>query len=759
MGKLRPEAEAGNAASSCSDDFLSLGVGALTTLAAREAQNMRDDNRLHALFKSELDAVEDKLSRQMASFRGQLLRQGERLTEAFLNPIEAKVSALEGRERRIDCQLSDLNGSVKGLIDEVQLQVRRADKADAKFRHWRKLSEETYAKLEEQVHQRHPTGLLTGSLISASASPRAEPSHAGPAEASSEAVTRQELALVVERLRRELSQEIRTVVDAMLRDHLSTGESDASDNRRVSDSFDILRQNQQEIALELAQVTKQVKAEQSELSRNFNMRFDEFVQEMRRADTTAVTHVEPHSFGVSSLSEATSSKLKERVDILDAKVNGLLARPSGRDMESITERLARLASRVADLEQKERASRDAIVQQSPLRGSPSPAIPRLDLASVQNSSPVPSHQLAAWAECGTSPSLDPSMGTDVAAITSIVEDAVWAKLRGHFFKMVRSQEDLVDHLSAMASSSATDPGLLRVYKTLSEVVEIIAGSDEGDDNTQASGADAGSGRAPDALVGLWRDELAKLWRVLYDHVEHLEALLAKNVKEEHLGEVADVCKAVKEAGGVLDVTETPLPVRTLPEPESQPEPALASTLLVVPPACTGGTTSNPPAPESHVLTGAMANTCRKEMMEPYPEPRTLPPVALHGSSDLLIPPPPPTNTQPHQTASESTPEAPMKSAPLATAEALRPEVLHSLDVGESGAIEAMEANEISDCYISQAEVDEQWRLVRESSEALIRRKEQLDRSIAEVRVLAATEIAREEQEYTTRPELNRYEMH
>merc|ERR1719261_498742 len=139
------------------------------------------------------------------------MRQGERLTEAFFNPLEGKVNALEGRERSFQCQISDINGTVKGLMDEVQLQVRRADKSDAKFRHWRKLSEEGFTKLEERLERRQLNSPLAQERPPSRPPSPFDTRPAGTPQAPIDAVSRSEFTLVIERLRRDFDQEIRDV--------------------------------------------------------------------------------------------------------------------------------------------------------------------------------------------------------------------------------------------------------------------------------------------------------------------------------------------------------------------------------------------------------------------------------------------------------------------------------------------------------------------------------------------------------------------
>lgn len=721
---------------------------ALSSLAAHEAHSMREDHRLHSVFKNELDALEDKLSRQMGSFRGQLMRQGERLSEAFLNPLEAKVNALESRDRRIECQLADLSGSVKGLIDELQLQVTRADKADAKFQHWRKLSGETYTKLEDQIRRMPQGGILAGILTPSRQMSADAPEAEAPQSADTDFVTRHELMVIIHKLRQELQQETRSVVEAALREHLAS--KDWLSGERLTADFDWLRQDHHNLAKELAVVTQQVKAEQV----GFGQRFDAFMQELRRVDSGSEALVSASrdslpGLGMTYEIQGLIDRLEARTEVLDLQMNDLLSSvASSRDVSSVTERLARLAARVCEVEtaqHKEHAIREHANDQSPavppahlMRGSPSPAVPKLDFSCVQTSSPALSAQMAAWAEGGISPDPSSMQNSDVAIITSIVEDAVWNKLRGHFFKMLSTQQDLVDHLGKIEVSCEQDPDLARMYKTLSEVVDMISPAEGG--SAELAAVSEGPGVGTDnpldgAIVHLWRDELAKLWRVMrviLEHVEKLENLIGGSGTQEVAESLAELLNAPRIADPIMQLASRPADEH---KPETQRTVQLEpETLLAAPP------------PTETVV------------------PRSSEPTAMDYFSQLpvaarelftLVPPQPPSETLPAvrmalpQTEPGVASTAAVPSPPLESPEALTIKMPWSrAKPPPTTTVKAADDcnSNLMDSYISPAEVEEQWRLVRETSEAVIQRKQKLDRSIGELRSLASARRAQEHED-------------
>lgn len=74
-------------------------------------------------------------------------QQSDFLRDANLRHVEAKVSATEEVQAKLERKISELTGCVRGLVEEAQLQSRRADGADARFWEWRH-------QIEEQLQQK-----------------------------------------------------------------------------------------------------------------------------------------------------------------------------------------------------------------------------------------------------------------------------------------------------------------------------------------------------------------------------------------------------------------------------------------------------------------------------------------------------------------------------------------------------------------------------------------------------------------------------
>eukprot|EP00429_Kryptoperidinium_foliaceum_P107147 CAMPEP_0176245128 /NCGR_PEP_ID=MMETSP0121_2-20121125/31784_1 /TAXON_ID=160619 /ORGANISM="Kryptoperidinium foliaceum, Strain CCMP 1326" /LENGTH=392 /DNA_ID=CAMNT_0017584751 /DNA_START=52 /DNA_END=1230 /DNA_ORIENTATION=- len=92
----------------------------------------------------ELDALKDRVARQMAKSQ----RQVEQLLDAMVEPLERRVAAIASQQPGIDAQLVELGGGVQGLHRALEVHSVRADAAESRFRRWRKL-------LEEELQAKH----------------------------------------------------------------------------------------------------------------------------------------------------------------------------------------------------------------------------------------------------------------------------------------------------------------------------------------------------------------------------------------------------------------------------------------------------------------------------------------------------------------------------------------------------------------------------------------------------------------------------
>jgi len=101
----------------------------------------------------DLDGAEARWGSQLMRFEEShalALRKVERLHEAELQRLDQRVTAGETVHSRLDRRVSELSGTLKGVTDEAQWQVRRADASEARFWEMRhSLEQELRAKFGE----------------------------------------------------------------------------------------------------------------------------------------------------------------------------------------------------------------------------------------------------------------------------------------------------------------------------------------------------------------------------------------------------------------------------------------------------------------------------------------------------------------------------------------------------------------------------------------------------------------------------------
>lgn len=96
-----------------------------------------------------LEAVEEKLGYQIVKSQ----QQGDRLRDAALSRVDAKIVNMEQMQPKFDRRLAELSGNYKGLSDEMQTQIRRIDMMDSRLWEWRhQLEEDMRTKLTEIEH-------------------------------------------------------------------------------------------------------------------------------------------------------------------------------------------------------------------------------------------------------------------------------------------------------------------------------------------------------------------------------------------------------------------------------------------------------------------------------------------------------------------------------------------------------------------------------------------------------------------------------
>mmetsp|Transcript_34793 Transcript_34793/g.68688 ORF Transcript_34793/g.68688 Transcript_34793/m.68688 type:complete len:773 (+) Transcript_34793:38-2356(+) len=92
-----------------------------------------------------LEGMEDKVMKHIAKEMTRVQVHGDRMREAAVSRVDAKLGTLEALQQKLDRRLAEIGGSTKGLSDEMQSQIRRIDQMDASLFAWRQ-------QLEEELH-------------------------------------------------------------------------------------------------------------------------------------------------------------------------------------------------------------------------------------------------------------------------------------------------------------------------------------------------------------------------------------------------------------------------------------------------------------------------------------------------------------------------------------------------------------------------------------------------------------------------------
>jgi len=451
-----PQGREGATGTSAQPDLLPLN--AVTSLASQAV----GEGRLFSTFQNQLDALEEKFTRQLSGFQGQLARQSKRLVEAVLTPLEAKVSAIEGREGKIDCMLSDLSGSVKGLMEEVQLQVHRSDKADAKLRHWRKLLEDGYTRLEDDAQRRYDAFKQDLADLAAAVE-RCEAAAAGAAatatEVSTLAVTRSglhdrsllepraammsqtEIARLTEGLRMELGQ-------ASIRQELDTlGQCYKDLEAKVAVRGEVQVQENDMCALDLVAELRGVLQKALERTQDTVGKVDKLFDDAEEMGGHGML------VAMSSRLEKLEARSEERHRILEAEVHSVTSRsisaapssvsPARVWEEGIKDDLVQLNSRVLKLEM---AKPRGELPESSLVGKPAPPPPT---------------QTIPWQSTDRSLPMEGAM------------QAMQKKFDEELFKLKASVREQPPTGSA---KEEMEPDLKAIWSTMSDIVDVVENS-------------------------------------------------------------------------------------------------------------------------------------------------------------------------------------------------------------------------------------------------------------------------------------------
>ena len=131
------------------------------------------------LLRKELAELDDRLSRQLV----RLQSQSDRVVEVFATSLEAKVAQVMSKQPLTEWRLAELAASIKGLQEQLEMQAKRGDAADARLQRLSRAFQSELRKHTETAEavQEKPTGLEgTAALKDAMlASLRDEPSTQG----------------------------------------------------------------------------------------------------------------------------------------------------------------------------------------------------------------------------------------------------------------------------------------------------------------------------------------------------------------------------------------------------------------------------------------------------------------------------------------------------------------------------------------------------------------------------------------------------
>ncbi|CAK0801729.1 unnamed protein product, partial [Prorocentrum cordatum] len=86
--------------------------------------------------------LEERLSSRLDAAQ----RQSARLQDAAIARLEEKVTAGASFRPRAERRLAELSGALRGVSDELQVQIRRADGAEEQLREVRRCTEEEIRK-------------------------------------------------------------------------------------------------------------------------------------------------------------------------------------------------------------------------------------------------------------------------------------------------------------------------------------------------------------------------------------------------------------------------------------------------------------------------------------------------------------------------------------------------------------------------------------------------------------------------------------
>jgi len=111
------------------------------------------------LVRRELAELDERLSRQLL----RLQSQTDRVMEVFVTSLEGKVAQVMSKQPLTEWRLAELGANIKGLQEQLEMQARRGDAADARLQRFTTLFQSELRKLHIEVpspaDKPSPTGL------------------------------------------------------------------------------------------------------------------------------------------------------------------------------------------------------------------------------------------------------------------------------------------------------------------------------------------------------------------------------------------------------------------------------------------------------------------------------------------------------------------------------------------------------------------------------------------------------------------------
>jgi len=113
-------------------------------------QRGHSDAQFLTSVKQSLDAQKEHLQNELSKMQ----KQHKILHESTLNRYDERQRLLDGRHTKLDRRQAELTGTLQGLSEELQGQVRRVDLMEERMRVWRQqVEEEVRNVLSESSHQ------------------------------------------------------------------------------------------------------------------------------------------------------------------------------------------------------------------------------------------------------------------------------------------------------------------------------------------------------------------------------------------------------------------------------------------------------------------------------------------------------------------------------------------------------------------------------------------------------------------------------